>query len=267
MILDVHHVGIVVRSLEAACAFYRDALGLPVVKEDLGSTQGARAALLAVGGSYLELMEAGDEASPFAGFIAERGEGLHHLALWSDDVDSQAEALSEMGAPVLEPGEGFAGRLASLAPEAFDGVLLQLVQPSAGLDGGPAAEGPVKRIDHVVLNLPDVEGACRRFYDYFGVATKRTMERGPRRLAFLRPGDVILELVGWTQKGEPGSGRVAGLAFEVQGIDELAASLRGRGLAVGEPHPAFQGGRIVSVHPSGACGVPVAFIDFSDSPR
>ncbi len=36
---------------------------------------------------------------------------------------------------------------------------------------------------------------------------------------------------------------------------------------VGEPHPALQGGRIVSVHASGACGVPVAFIDFSESPR
>jgi len=112
-----------------------------------------------------------------------------------------------------------------------------------------------------------VEAACRRFHDYFGVATKRTMERGPRRLAFLRPGDVILELVGWAQGGEPGTGRVAGLAFEVKGIDELTASLKARGLPVGEPHPAVQGGRIVSVHPSGASGVPVAFIDFSDSPR
>jgi len=268
MILDVHHVGIAVRSLEAACAFYRDALGLPVVKEDVGATQGSCAALVAVGGSYLELMEPREEASPLARFIAERGEGLHHLALWSDDVDSEVEALRGMGAPVLEPEplEGFAGRLASLAPEAFDGVLLQIVQPSPGLEGGPASDGPLKRIDHVVLHLPDVEGACRRFQDYFGVATKRTMERGARRFAFLRPGDVILELIGPPEDGEPGSGRVAGLAFEVQGIDGLVASLKRRGLPVGEPHPAIQGGRIVSVHVSGTCGVPVAFIDFSDSP-
>lgn len=267
MILDVHHVAIVVRSLEAAYAFYRDALGLQVAKENVGSAQ--RVALVAIGGSYLELMEAADEASPFAPFIAERGEGLHHLALWSDDVDAQAAELRGLGAPVLEPEplDGFAGRLISLDPAAFDGVLLQVVQPPPDLAGATVPEGPLRRMDHVVLAFPDVEAACRRFEEHFGVPTKRTMERGSRRLAFLRPGDVTLELVGPAEAGEPGSGRVGGLAFEVVGIDALTASLKSQGFPVGEPHPAVQGGRIVSVHVSGTCGVPVAFIDFSDSPR
>jgi len=143
---------------------------------------------------------------------------------------------------------------------------MEVVQPLE-LDGGPVAEGHLKRIDHVVLHLPDVEGACRRFQEYFGMATKRTIERGPRRFAFLRPGDVILELIGPPERGEPGTGRVAGLAFEVKGIDQLAASLSSKGLPAGQPHPALQGGRIFSVHASGSCGVPVAFIDFSDNPR
>jgi hypothetical protein len=125
----------------------------------------------------------------------------------------------------------------------------------------------LKRIDHVVLHPPEVGGACRCFQEYFGVATKRIMERGPRHFAFLRPGDVILELIGPSQPGQPGRGRLAGLAFEVNGIDELTASLKGRGSPVGEPHPAVQGGRIVSVDAGGTCGVPVAFIDFSGSPR
>ena len=56
---------------------------------------------------------------------------------------------------------------------------------------------------------------------------------------------------------------LAGLAFELRGIDELSESLRKKGYPVGEPHAALQGGRIVSVHHSGACGVPLAFIDFS----
>src|SRR5438132_14285056 len=39
--------------------------------------------------------------------------------------------------------------------------------------------------------LPILDAACRRFEEYFGVPTKRRIERGPRSFAFLRPGDVI----------------------------------------------------------------------------
>jgi hypothetical protein len=75
-----------------------------------------------------------------------------------------------------------------------------------------------------------------------------------------------MEVIGPTDGGEPDTGRIAGLAFEVKGIDELAAGLKAKGYPIGEPHPALQGGRIVSVHHSGACGVPLAFIDFTGSP-
>jgi hypothetical protein len=85
--------------------------------------------------------------------------------------------------------------------------------------------------------------------------------------AFMRPGDVVMEVIGPTvAPAEPRPGHVAGLAFEVKGIDELTADLKAKGYPIGEPHPALQGGRIVSVHKSGACGVPVAFIDFTGSP-
>jgi catechol 2,3-dioxygenase-like lactoylglutathione lyase family enzyme len=150
----------------------------------------------------------------------------------------------------------------------MDGAVLEVVEPSPDLPSGTPEASVVRRIDHVVLRLPDVDAACRRLGDYFGLETKRTFERGGTRFSFLRPGDVILELIGPSMPTtEPQPGLIAGLAFEVVGIDALAADLKARGLPVGEPHPALQGGRIVSVHASGACGVPVAFIDFSDSSR
>ena len=138
-------------------------------------------------------------------------------------------------------------------------------QPEPGMDGGTPAAGHITRIDHIVLHVPDVPEVSRRFLDWFGVATKRTMERGTRRFAFMRPGDVVIEVIGPLEPGPPGSGFVAGLAFEVKGIDALSAALKAKGCPAGDPHPALQGGRIASVHPSGACGVPVAFIDFTDS--
>jgi len=277
MIRDVHHVGIAVRDMAEAYAFYRDALGLAVVKEGEVSARGVKAALLAVGHSYLELVQPTEEGSPFAKHIAERGEGLHHIGLLADDVDSQVARLNELAVLLEdhEPREGFTGRLSYLSPLAFDGALLEVVQPEKEQGARSKEEGGqpdwrdqlaawrITRIDHVVLHVPSVDAACRRFEEYFGVPTKRRIERGPRSFAFLRPGDVIIEVIGPNDGGDPESGRIAGLAFEVKGIDELAASLKEKGYPVGEPHAALQGGRIVSVHHSGACGVPVAFIDFS----
>lgn len=269
MITDVHHVGIAVRDMEAALRFYAEALGLPLVKRGEAPARGAKVALLAVGGSYLELVQPTRDGSPFAEHIAEQGEGLHHVALGTDDVRTLVAALRARGVPLqdAEPREGFTGRLSYLAPEAMDGVLLEVVQPPRELsDSGGGS--PVSRIDHVVLRLPNVEVACGRMREYFGVETKRTFERGEMRFSFLRPGEVTLELIGPKKPpSAPRPGSIAGLAFEVTDIDALAADLKERGLPVGEPHPALQGGRIVSVHASGACGVPVALIDFSDSPR
>ncbi len=280
MITDVHHVGIAVRDMAAALRFYAEALCLPVVKQGEAPARGAQVALLAVGGSYLELVQPTADDSPFAEHIAERGEGLHHVALRTDDVNKLVAELREKGVPLedSEPREGFAGRLSYLAPEAMDGALLEVVEPPHELSGVEAGDNPVTRIDHVVLRLPDVAAVCQRMRDYFGVDTKRTFERGETRFSFLRPGDVILELIG--PRAAPASPRpgpstpagaglrtgfIAGLAFEVVGIDTLASALKARGLPLGEPHPALQGGRIVSVHASAACGVPVAFIDFSDA--
>jgi methylmalonyl-CoA epimerase len=268
VIKDVHHVGIAVSDLDEALRFYRDALGLPSVKEGEMPARGVRVALLAAGRSYLEIIQAVTDDSPFAKSIAERGQGLHHVALWSSDVSGDVARLREAGVPLddPEPREGFTGRLSYLASSACDGAVLEVVEPEPALAGKDPDPGRIKRIDHVVLRVPSVAAVSERFESWFGVPTKRTMERGEQAFAFMRPGDVVIEVIGPKSGGEPGSGRIAGLAFEVRDIDSLTDDVRARGYPIGEPHPALQGGRIVSVHMTGTCGVPVAFIDFAGSP-
>jgi methylmalonyl-CoA epimerase len=270
MIRDVHHVGIAVRDLETAYGLYRDALGLTVVKEGEVPSRGVRAAMLAAGGSYLELIQPLADSSPFAAHIAELGEGLHHVALWSDGVDGDVAKLRDCGAALedAEPRDGFTGRLSYLAADAFDGPQLEVVEPEEGLtDGQPATGSRITRIDHVVLRVPHVGTISERMAAWFGVETKRTFQRGETSFAFMRPGDVVIEVIGPSERpAEPRPGNIAGLCFECTDIDDLAADLKAKGYPVGEPHPALQGGRIVSVNQSGACGVPVAFIDFTGSP-
>jgi catechol 2,3-dioxygenase-like lactoylglutathione lyase family enzyme len=149
---------------------------------------------------------------------------------------------------------------------------VELVEPEEGLAGdSPQIRAWVKKIDHVVLRVPHVSLTSKRFQDWFGVETKRTMDRGPATFAFMRPGEVIIEVIGPkdptipSEHSVPGSGRIAGVALEVTEIERLTESLKQKGYPIGDPHPALQGGTIVSVHPTGACGVPLAFIDFTGS--
>lgn len=269
MIIDVHHVGVAVRDLGKALALYRDTLSLACVKEGEMPSRGVKVAMLTAGRSYLEIIQPVDDSSPFARHIEKRGEGLHHVALWSTDVDADVAGLRERAVPLIdrEPRDGFTGRLSYLHPAAFDGAQLEVVQPEEALSGEPpGSSGHVTRIDHVVLRVPSAPTVSGHMHDWFGMETKRTFERGGHEFAFMRPGDVVIEVIGPKDGAEPGSGRVAGLAFEVNGIDELTAHVKAQGYPIGEPHPALQGGRIVSVHHSGACGVPVAFVDFAGSP-
>jgi methylmalonyl-CoA/ethylmalonyl-CoA epimerase len=69
----IHHVGVVVRSLTHAYRFYRDVLGLPLIKDRTLPDQGVRAALLAAGDTEIELLEPIDASSGIGRFLAKRG--------------------------------------------------------------------------------------------------------------------------------------------------------------------------------------------------
>ncbi len=140
MVRRIHHVGIVVERLEAAYRFYRDVLGLPLLKEALVPDQRVRAALLDAGDTEVELLEPTDPAGGVARFLARRGEGLHHVCFDTADVDAAVAELARRGAELVDrtPRRGLAGRIALLHPRACAGVLVELATPDeeAGHDRG-----------------------------------------------------------------------------------------------------------------------------------
>jgi methylmalonyl-CoA/ethylmalonyl-CoA epimerase len=131
MLTKIHHVGIVVRSIEAAYAFYCDTLSLPVYKEDIIQDQGVKAALLTIGESEIELLEPLDPDTGVARFLERRGEGLHHLCFATDDVARELEAARAKGLPLIDqqPRPGLAGMICFLHPKAGCGVLIEYAQP------------------------------------------------------------------------------------------------------------------------------------------
>jgi len=128
MIVD--HIGIAVRSLDEAIATYGTLLGLAVGERDELVSDGVRIAFLDAGNLHLELLEAlGD--SPISRFLAERGEGVHHVAFRVDDIVQALAKAKANGYRLVDtvPRRGARGRLvAFLHPKSSHGVLIEFVQ-------------------------------------------------------------------------------------------------------------------------------------------
>jgi methylmalonyl-CoA epimerase len=125
------HVGIAVKDLAAALAFYRDALGLEVAGEEEVGTERVRAHFVPVGSSSLELLEATAHDSPLAKYLDKRGPGLHHITLRVDDIAAALAQLKARGIRLIDqqprPGAEHA-LVAFIHPSSAHGVLIELKQ-------------------------------------------------------------------------------------------------------------------------------------------
>jgi methylmalonyl-CoA/ethylmalonyl-CoA epimerase len=121
------HIGIAVKSLDAANIY--QALGLEIEHVETVDTQKVKTAFLSVGDANLELLEPTSPDSPIAKFIEKRGEGIHHICLRVDDIESHLERLKAQGYRLINeaPVPGAHGcRVAFLHPAAGNGVLIEL---------------------------------------------------------------------------------------------------------------------------------------------
>ena len=125
------HVGIAVKDLEAALAFYRDALGLHVEAPEDVASQRVRAHFIPTGQASLELLEATASDSAIAKYVEKRGPGLHHITLRVDDIRAALDQLKAKGVRLVDeqPRQGAEGALvAFIHPSSAHGVLVELKQ-------------------------------------------------------------------------------------------------------------------------------------------
>ncbi|PYV14424.1 MAG: methylmalonyl-CoA epimerase [Acidobacteria bacterium] len=133
MYRKIDHIGIAVRSLAEAVERYRK-LGTEVGDIEEVPDQRTRVALLRVGESRIELLEAMQEDSPVGKFLARRGEGLHHICLATDDVALELDRLRRAGVRLIDdaPRRGAGGCLVAFVhPSSAGGVLIELSQAPA----------------------------------------------------------------------------------------------------------------------------------------
>ncbi|WDR02133.1 methylmalonyl-CoA epimerase [Devosia algicola] len=133
MIGRLNHVAIAVPDLMAASAHYRDGLGATVGPVQVLAEHGVRVAFIDVANTRIELLEALDQTSPIASFMARNpGGGMHHMCFEVPDLDAAMRRLVDAGARVLGDGTpkiGAHGRpVVFLHPKDFDGTLIELEQ-------------------------------------------------------------------------------------------------------------------------------------------
>ena len=131
----IQHLGVAVGSIEDALSFWRDGLGLELHEIEVVEDQGVRVAMLPIGESRIELLEATGEDTPVGKFIAKRGAGIHHLCI---EVENVAAKLAELKAKNVrlideQPRIGAGGALVAFVhPASIGGVLIELTQRGTG---------------------------------------------------------------------------------------------------------------------------------------
>lgn len=133
----IHHVAVVVASIDEALPRYRRLFGLePDVPPFIFAAQAVRLCFLATGAppaAHLELVEPIDSESGVARYLARRGEGLHHVCFLAADLPATLEALAAAEAELIDrhPRPGAQGTVAFIHPRTLNGVLWELLEPSA----------------------------------------------------------------------------------------------------------------------------------------
>jgi methylmalonyl-CoA/ethylmalonyl-CoA epimerase len=131
----IDQVAIAVEDLDSAIDLWTRALGVDVEYREVIESDGVEEAMLKVGDSYIQLLQATRDDSPIAKFIARNGPGLHHVGFAVGSVADALDHLRDEDIRLIdeEPRPGGGGHtVAFVHPKGTGGVLVELVEEGHG---------------------------------------------------------------------------------------------------------------------------------------
>lgn len=131
MMDKIEHIGIAVKNINESNTLFEKLFGEPHYKIEDVESEGVKTSFFQVGPNKIELLEATNEDSPIAKFMAKKGEGVHHIAFAVKDINAEIARLKKEGFIVLNetPKKGADNKLvAFLHPKTTNGVLIELCQ-------------------------------------------------------------------------------------------------------------------------------------------
>jgi len=127
----IEHIGIAVKDLRTANETYAKLLGKAAYKSERVESEHVETSFFATGESKIELLQATSDDSAIAKYIEKRGEGIHHIAFATDDIEREVERLKAEGFQPISaaPKRGADNKLVFFFhPKSANGVLIELCQ-------------------------------------------------------------------------------------------------------------------------------------------
>jgi len=126
--MKIDHIAIAVNDVEKSAKTYQDALGVDDIEFETVESEGVKVAILHLENARVELMQPTNDNSPIKKFLDKKGQGLHHMALDTDNIEGEVERMEGCGIQFLgKIRPGSAGtKVTFIHPKSLHGVLAEL---------------------------------------------------------------------------------------------------------------------------------------------
>ncbi len=131
MLSQINHIGIAVKSLDEHIPFYKDVLKMEFAGTEEVAEQKVKVAMFKIGEAKIELLEPTSEESPIAKFIEKKGEGIHHIAYQTDDIEGEIENIQDNDLRMIDKTPRMGAhdtKIAFIHPKSSGRVLTELTE-------------------------------------------------------------------------------------------------------------------------------------------
>ena len=126
--MKIDHIAIAVNDVEESAKVYQQALGVDSVEFETVESEGVKVAIIELENGRIELIQPTNDSSPIKKFLDKKGQGLHHMALETDNIEGEVERMEGCGIQFLgKVRPGSAGtKVTFIHPKSLNGVLTEL---------------------------------------------------------------------------------------------------------------------------------------------
>jgi methylmalonyl-CoA/ethylmalonyl-CoA epimerase len=126
--MKIDHIAIAVNDVEESAKIYQQALGVDSVEFETVESEGVKIAIIHLENARIELMQPTNDTSPIKKFLDKKGQGLHHMALETENIEGEVTRMEGCGIQFLgniRPGSA-GTKVTFIHPKSLHGVLTEL---------------------------------------------------------------------------------------------------------------------------------------------